>query len=220
MDKEQTFALHFDATSCTGCAACVSACSFGAIDFTEYPEIDATKCRLCSSCVAACPTGALTMDSLEATPAAESEGIWVLAEMSHGELAPVTLQLVGEARRLAGKLSCRVEAVLVGAHVAEIASELMAYGADIVHVLEHPLLATRFDEHCTDVVAHVVRLLHPSILLVGATEWGRGVAARGNGTAAPDTACLRRQSDGHHRHTRLPSADGFCPSGSDGSRPA
>lgn len=178
MDKEQTFALHFDATSCTGCAACVSACSFGAIDFTEYPEIDATKCRLCSSCVAACPTGALTMDSLKATPAAESEGIWVLAEVAHGELAPVALQLVGEARRLAGKLSCRVEAVLVGAHVAEIASELVACGADIVHVLEHPLLATRFDEHCTDVVAHVVRLLHPSILLVGATEWGRGVAAR------------------------------------------
>jgi len=45
-------------SSCTGCGACVAACSFGAIrpDFGTR----ASECTLCQSCGGACPVGAIT----------------------------------------------------------------------------------------------------------------------------------------------------------------
>lgn len=45
---------------CTGCGACVAACTAGAIRLTgSAVEIDAALCNKCGACVAACPTGAL-----------------------------------------------------------------------------------------------------------------------------------------------------------------
>lgn len=179
MDDKQTFALRFDETCCTGCAACASACMFGAITFTDKPEIDPGLCRLCSGCINACPAGALTMAGGEpSAPAPAGGDIWVLAETDGRQPAPVTCQLLGEARRLAEKSGGRVAAVLLGVDGDDMARELVARGADTVHVLSHPLLATRLAEHTTDAVASLVRTLCPSVLLVGATEWGRSVAAR------------------------------------------
>lgn len=118
------------------------------------------------------------MDEATATPAAEGGDVWVLAEVGCDGLAPVTMQLLGEARRLAAKLQVRVCAVLVGDQVAGLADDLVAYGADVVHVLEHPTLRHHIEEHCTEVVADLVKAEHPAVLLVGATDWGRGVSAR------------------------------------------
>lgn len=179
MKNKTNFALHFDETCCTGCVACVSACNFGAIDFTDKPEINVDLCRLCGSCVSACPVEALSMDeAMKADPAAEGGDVWVLAEANCNGLAPVTMQLLGEARRLADELHVRVCAVLVGYQIAGLADDLVAYGADTVHVLECPILGHHIEEHCAEVVTDLVKAEHPAVLLVGATDWGRGVSAR------------------------------------------
>ena len=53
---------------------------------------------------------------------------------------PVTYELIGQARRIAKELGQLVQVMLLGEHVQSEAEELVAHGADIVHVFESPLL--------------------------------------------------------------------------------
>ncbi|MGQ9681575.1 MAG: hydrogenase iron-sulfur subunit [Anaerolineae bacterium] len=56
-----------DAAVCSGCAACVGACTLGAIQLVPtagvlaLASIDPLLCAVCGSCAAACPTKAITM---------------------------------------------------------------------------------------------------------------------------------------------------------------
>lgn len=165
-----------------GCGLCASSCAYQAIEMGDFPKIDADRCRLCGSCVQSCPVGALEMD--EVAPAAEApqqetDGIWVLAEVEEGgALAPVSRELLGKAVALSAKLRQPVEAVLVGSRVSALASELIACGADCVHVVEAPALGQFVEENYARVLADLAGRLHPDILLVGATQRGRGLSAR------------------------------------------
>ena len=47
---------------------------------------------------------------------------------------PVTYELIGQARRIAKELGQLVQVMLLGEHVQTEAEELVAHGADIVHV--------------------------------------------------------------------------------------
>lgn len=180
MNNKTSFALRVLKDRCTGCGLCADSCAFNAIRLVEYPEIDPYTCRLCGTCVQTCLAEALqidTPDSASFSPK-KSEGIWVLAETEGGMLASVTKELLGEAVALSEKLRCNVEAVLPGSGVAVLADELIAYGADRVHVLEHSSLASFIEENYARVVVALAGRYNPDILLVGATERGRGLAAR------------------------------------------
>ena len=164
-----------------GCGLCASSCAYQAIEMGDFPKIDADRCRLCGSCVQSCPVGALEMD--EVAPAAEApkqetSGIWVLAEVEDGALAPVRRELLGKAVALSAKLRQPVEAVLVGGRIAALAQELIVCGADRVHVVEAPALGQFVEENYARVLADLAGRLHPDILLVGATQRGRGLSAR------------------------------------------
>lgn len=118
MTNDNTFSLQFNKDICTQCGICADSCTFGAIQFNEYPEIDINSCRLCGTCVQACPATALTMKEApkQTTPTCltPTHGIWVLAETQDGTLAPVCKELLGKAQELSQKLNQKVEAILVG----------------------------------------------------------------------------------------------------------
>ena len=57
-------------------------------------------------------------EDLAPRPEVPPDGVWVFAEQRRGELAPVTAELLGEARRLAEVLGVKVAAVLLGDGVA------------------------------------------------------------------------------------------------------
>lgn len=177
---EQIFPLQLDKTACTSCGACQQKCTFHAIALSDaYPEIATADCRLCGACVKACPTGALTLAPKQKRAKKDtSTGVWVLAEATEAGIEEVTLQLLGEARRLAEVLAQEVSVVLMGHRVAAHAQPLIAYGADKVHLAEHPLFGQQIEEHFADVLTLIARQHRPGILLVGATPWGRGIAAR------------------------------------------
>ena len=89
---------------CTRCGLCAQSCPFGAIDLTDgKPELNAA-CRVCGICVKACPEQAIIRLETKA-PSVDKKAwndILVLAEASGGKLHPVSLELLGKARELAG----------------------------------------------------------------------------------------------------------------------
>ncbi len=86
---------------------------------------------------------------------------------------------MGEARKLADKLGVEVGAVVIGAPDAgtrEAAAESFAYGADVVYLVENPILADYRNESYTKTLTELVNAYKPEILLLGATNLGRDLA--------------------------------------------
>ena len=144
MNKDKDFILQLQAGQCVSCGICAESCAYGAIRMGDFPEVDEENCRLCGGCVQACPVGAWVMqrqDERQEQPVDDSNGIWVWAEVMDGALAPVSRELLGKAVALAACRPQPVEAVLIGGEVSAWADELIAAGADRVHVVESPFLS-------------------------------------------------------------------------------
>lgn len=179
MEKEKHFALRLQEGRCVACGLCVESCAYGALRMGDYPEISQEDCRLCGSCVQACPAGALEMERPQGDVVApKASGVWVWAEEEQGTVAPVTKELLGKAAALAAELRQPVEAVVVTGRAGDLPRDLIAYGADRVHVVESLDFSAFLEENHTRVLAGLVRKLRPSILLVGTTQRGRGLSAR------------------------------------------
>lgn len=165
---------------CDGCGQCREACPFGAIDWKDNrPELNAA-CRVCGVCIRACPKGAIL--KLETRTATVDKSQWkdilVLAEVVEGRLHPVSLELLGKARELAGPVGFRVHAALIGAQTAAAAAELRHYGVDQLYVYDDPQLAFFRADAYAACGADAIRALRPSVVLVGATSLGRSLAPR------------------------------------------
>ena len=66
--------------------------------------------------------------------------IWVLTQAADGKLAKPCLEILGVARNLADSSGAEVGALLLGAGVKELVAEAGSYGADIVYVVDDPVL--------------------------------------------------------------------------------
>ena len=107
-----------------------------------------------------------------------SNNIWVFCEQRDGAVQSVALELLGVARELSGKTGAQVGALLLGHNVAEQAKELIAYGADEVHLVDDARLANYMTEPYAQAVYQIVTACEPSSLLFGATSIGRDLAPR------------------------------------------
>jgi len=111
----------------------------------------------------------------------EPRDIWVVAELADEEAAPLSLELVGGARMMADGLGCYVHAVVMGQGAQAAAQELIAAGADRVHVADDPALAEslpiRADARCK-VLGDLLAPQPPEVLLFGATHLADDVAPR------------------------------------------
>ena len=103
-------------------------------------------------------------------------GLWVVAEQRQGQLLEVGLEILGEARRLAGQLNAAVSALVLGDGVAGHAGELIGRGADRVYVADDPVLAHYNPDAYSAVIVDLVLAQRPQILLLGATNVGRDLA--------------------------------------------
>ncbi len=105
-------------------------------------------------------------------------GIWVIADVVDGALAPVTLQALGAARTLADSLGAYVYGVLLGDSVADLAQTLYQAGADGVRLADHPALAQFALEPYLHVLADLLKAEQPEVVLLGATDAGQELAPR------------------------------------------
>jgi len=108
----------------------------------------------------------------------EYRGVWILAEQRSGKLMDVSLELLGGGKELANKLGVDLSAVLLGHNAGELAKELIAYGADNIHLVSHPLFEFYQSGAYTKVMTDLVNQHKPEILLVGATAIGMDLAPR------------------------------------------
>ncbi len=139
----------FITEACTLCGACVEACEFKAIENTEESRQGGT------------------------VDLSAYQGVWVFAEQHKGGIASVALELLGEGRKLANIRKTRLAAVFIGHDIKPKAQELIAYGADIVYVADHPALRDFNDDSYAEVLTTLAKQHKPEILLAGATAIGR-----------------------------------------------
>jgi len=104
--------------------------------------------------------------------------ILTYAEQRDGKLRRPSLEAVSEARRLADAEGASVESVVIGSGVEGLAAALGAYGADTVHVVDHPELAAYASESYARALAGIVAGRKPSVVLVPYTAAGKDLAPR------------------------------------------
>jgi electron transfer flavoprotein alpha subunit len=104
--------------------------------------------------------------------------IWVIAEKEGEILAPVTLEMLGQARQLSDSLGVYVKAVFLGESTEELGQELVSNGADEVYVSDDPRLSEYNTESYSKVLGDLIEEEKPEIVLLGATSMGRDLAPR------------------------------------------
>ncbi len=123
--------------------------------------------------------------------------IWVVAEKEGEVLAPVILEMLGQARQLANSLGVYVKAVFLGESTEELRQELISNGADVVYVTDDSRLREYDTEIYNKVLGDLIEEGKPEIVLLGATRMGRDLAprlAQRLGTAL-FTNCLNLEMD-------------------------
>jgi len=105
--------------------------------------------------------------------------IWVAVEYEHGQIHPVSLELLGDGRKLADKRGVELAAVILGSgrdglNVAAV--ECFEHGADLAYIVDDPVLAHYRNESFTKGLTDLVNKFKPEILLLGATNLGRDLA--------------------------------------------
>ncbi|MBS4804474.1 MAG: electron transfer flavoprotein subunit alpha/FixB family protein [Clostridium sp.] len=109
---------------------------------------------------------------------ADYKGVWVFAEQREGELQKVSLELLGEGRKIADKLGVKLTALLIGDNVKGLADTLGRHGADEVLVAENEGLKHYTTDGYTKVICDLANERKPGILFIGATFIGRDLGPR------------------------------------------
>ena len=102
--------------------------------------------------------------------------VWVISEQIDCRLLPVSLQLIGQARKLATELNTSVETVIMGDQMDKRVQQLFAAGADRVYLGNAPELAFYKPEMYTDIIVKLAKEHQPEIMLIGSTSMGTELA--------------------------------------------
>jgi electron transfer flavoprotein alpha subunit len=172
---------------CIGCQLCVAECPVGVIDMVGgVAKIDPEGCIGCGKCREVCPVAAVLFEkplkkkasaAAAPSPVAGYHGIAVFIEVRHGIATEVSWELVGKARELAGKLGTQVFGFLLGSGIRSVADEAIAYGCDVVYMMDDALLGQYLSRVYGRALVDMCRYVKPEILLLGATHLGRDLSS-------------------------------------------
>lgn len=172
--------IYIDRDKCNGCELCLPSCPFAAIEMQEGKAVILEEaCTLCKACLDVCPEEAIIKledvgRAVTPSPLLDKyHGVWVFAEQRRGMLQSVTLELIGEGKKLAQTLSQELCAVLLGHNVKPLAEEILYYGVDKVYLIDDNRLELFQDDPYSECIAYLVKEHKPAIVLTGATNIGR-----------------------------------------------
>ena len=105
--------------------------------------------------------------------------VWVFIEYERDAIHPVSLELLGEGRKLADTLGVELAGVLLGADrdaLLAAAGQCFEHGADLVYLSASEVLREYRNDPFTKAMTELVKTHKPEILLLGATTLGRDLA--------------------------------------------
>ncbi len=168
-------AVNIIAEKCKGCQKCIKTCPFNAITMEGKLAVIGPSCTSCGACVEACPFNAIekTDEAVHTADISSYHDVWVFAEQREGKLMGVAIELLGEGKKLASEIGCKLCAILCGENVDGLIDELFAYGADKVYYANAPELKTYNTDAYTKTIYEAITKYKPEIVLLGATHIGR-----------------------------------------------
>ncbi|MCL1816557.1 MAG: electron transfer flavoprotein subunit alpha/FixB family protein [Clostridiales bacterium] len=134
--------------------------------------------------------------------------VWVFVEDSQGKPKNVGLELLsGPGRRLAVKQGGQLCAVVISHAASAAVQAAVAYGADIVYVIEGSEYEVYTTDAYTDALSELIQKKHPTTVLIGATVNGRDLGPRlacrlRTGLTADCTGLDIDEASGHVAWTR------------------
>ncbi|MBU9725880.1 FAD-binding protein [Diplocloster modestus] len=176
----QTLHIHEELVNEQTAGQLMTTCPFGAISY-ENGKLDISAgCKMCKLCVKKGPQGVITLEEQKSGGIDKSlwNGVTVFAEYEQGRIHPVVFELIGKARELAAVNAHPVYAVILGSQLNDAAQELLHYGVDEVFVYDRPELSDFRIGPYANALEDFVKQVHPSAVLVGATNLGRSLAPK------------------------------------------
>ena len=173
--------LLIDKDTCSGCESCIPACPFGALSMKEGIAVVDDKCTFCGACVDVCPVSAITLEKEEKAVTIDISAykdVWIFIEHEVGKVSSVSFELLGEGRKLADVLGCKLCGMLFGDKEAvdKFGKEAIAYGAEKLYVMESPVLKQYRTDPYARAAVDLIRKYKPEVVLFGATTQGRDFA--------------------------------------------
>ncbi|WP_196604420.1 electron transfer flavoprotein subunit alpha [Pectinatus haikarae] len=165
----------------TDAKALAMICPFGAMQEKDGRLSINAGCRMCRLCEKKGPKGAIEYVEDKKAPQIDKtkwRGIAVYVDHVDGSIHPVTYELLGKAKELAGKIKQPVYALFIGSGIKHKAEELLHYGADKVYICDKSQLEYFKIEAYTSVFEEFITKIKPAAILVGATPVGRQLAPR------------------------------------------
>ncbi|WP_078546734.1 electron transfer flavoprotein subunit alpha/FixB family protein [Litchfieldia alkalitelluris] len=104
-------------------------------------------------------------------------GVWVFIEEKEGEVASVSLELLGAGRILADKRGVELAGILIGENNKHLANTVYEYGADLVYVYDQPIFKNYRTESYMKALLACCEDHKPEIILFGATSTGKDLAS-------------------------------------------
>ena len=107
-----------------------------------------------------------------------ARGILVVAEAEDGAPRDLSREMLGLARRLAPDAGGAVEALLLGENLGDSARDLIAFGADRVHIGDGASYAAYLAEAWLPALIDIVAKSPPAVILIGHEAMGADLAPR------------------------------------------
>ena len=109
---------------------------------------------------------------------AQNSAVLICGEQEDGKITAITKELLGAGKILAGELSGKLSALIIGNNIQDCGEEAIVYGADKVCLVDDPSLSKYNPDSFTAAITQACQQIGPSVVLLGHTTMGRDVAGR------------------------------------------
>ncbi len=104
--------------------------------------------------------------------------MFVFCETNEGKVIDLSKELLSSGRKLANKLNCKLEAVVMGKNIQDVSGQISSYGVDKIHLADNNKLEPYLTQPYSKILSSVLADNKPQIVLFGASNIGRDLAPR------------------------------------------